>query len=96
MAVKGALCGGADEWALAPAAPGVEVACPVVSRRLRDPIEGVADRASHPLNGQALWNLHTCQASDARQVARGSGRWFVIRALALVGAGLVSGSRSVV
>ena len=48
---------GADEWALELAAPGVgEVTCPVVSCRLRDPVKGVADNASRPLNGQAPWN----------------------------------------
>jgi hypothetical protein len=41
------------EWALEPIALGVgEVAYPVVSRRLRDLIEGVADRATHPLNSR--------------------------------------------
>jgi len=42
-----------------------QVTCPIVSRRLCDPIEGVANRASRPLNRQALWNLRTYRASES-------------------------------
>jgi len=73
----------ASEWALAPVAPRLgEVACLVVSCRLRDPIEEVADIASRPLIGEALCNFCTCRASDAQQVAHGSGRRLAVRALA--------------
>jgi hypothetical protein len=49
-----------------PSRPRVgEVPYPIVSRRLRDPTEGVTSRASHPLNGQTT-HLRTCQALDAK------------------------------
>ena len=76
---KKTLVGGADEWALEPTTPRVhEAACPIVSLRLCDPIEGVADRASHPLNRQIAWSLCTYQASDAWKVAHGLGHRFAI------------------
>jgi hypothetical protein len=46
-------------WGLAPLEG--EVACLVVSRHLRDLVQGVADSTSHPLNGLASWNIHTCR-----------------------------------
>jgi hypothetical protein len=42
----------ANEWAQEPFAIGAgEVPCPVLSCRLREPAKGVANKASHPLNG---------------------------------------------
>jgi hypothetical protein len=61
--------GEADELPLEPFTPRVgEVPCPVVSCRLHDPAERVADRAWCPLNEQTAWPLHTCRASDVRTV----------------------------
>ena len=66
LGLQGPPLGGANEWALEPFAPRVgEVLCPVVSRRLCDPTEGVADRASRSLNRQMLQRLRTCQTVGA-------------------------------
>ena len=53
---------GADERALEPCGPKVsEVACPVVSHRLCDPIEEVVDSTSRTLIGLAPLDLRTCR-----------------------------------
>ena len=57
---EGASAWEVDEWALEPPACGVgEDACPIVSHRLCDPVEGVVDSASRPLNELSPWNLCT-------------------------------------
>ena len=52
--------GGADEQSQDPSVPRAgEVSSLVVSRRLRDPADRVANRASCPLNGQKAEHLRT-------------------------------------
>lgn len=59
LSYEGALGHEVDKWTLESHALGVgQVACLFVSRRLREPIEGVVDSASRPLN-LAPWNLRT-------------------------------------
>jgi hypothetical protein len=67
LAVKEPSPGWAIQWAPEPTTSRVgEVTCPILLHWLHVPIEVLADRTSHPLNGQVLWNLCTCQALDAR------------------------------
>lgn len=54
LGCEGALAQGAIKWALEPTTPRVEAICPLYA-----PIEVLADGTSRPLNGHALWNLHT-------------------------------------